>query len=637
MSGSSDKDQEESLLDRLKYPQALQELTQKQLEQLAQEIRQRLRDIGDACGGHLASNLGVVELTLVLHTLFETPKDKFVWDTSHQAYVHKMLTGRKKEMFTVRKKDGLSGFANIFESEHDAFGAGHASTALSAGLGMAQARDLKGDTFKVVSIFGDSALSGGMAFEALNNLEALKSNYVCILNDNDMSISEPVGAMADYMTKVRTAPIYNHARKTFFSAMEAIPKVGGPLTRRVEKALDRFREFILDTKFGTLFEEFGVKYIGPLDGHNIPLLMLALNYAKSYPGPIMVHIITQKGKGYDKAEANPVKYHGVSPKKSAPLAQSKAPRLTYQQRFAQTMEELCEKNKAVVAITPAMKGGSGLSHFAQRFPKQFFDVGIAEEHAVTFAAGMARCGIKPVVAIYSTFLQRGYDQLLHDVCLQKLSVVFALDRAGLVGQDGATHQGLFDLTYMLPIPNLTILVPQDGWELEAMLHWAIEQEGPVSIRYPKETEPATEKKDVLPLSKQRHVLTYEETSNKGAHLLIIAIGPCALAAKAAAAEFPEYNISVINARFVKPLDPDFLLPYFNSATAVLVLEEGQAIGGLFSYLQQQFLAQLKAPLKWHQIAVPDVFIEHATIPEQRADLGLDKAGIQRKIAEIFKD
>jgi len=636
MIADSKENEEKSLLDSLNYPEALQELTQTQLEQLAQEVRQRLRDIGDACGGHLASNLGVVELTLVLHTLFQTPKDKFVWDTSHQAYVHKMLTGRKKEMFTVRKKDGLSGFANIFESEHDAFGAGHASTSLSAGLGMAQARDLKGEDYKVVSIFGDSALSGGMAFEALNNLEALKSNYVCILNDNDMSISEPVGAMADYMTKVRTAPIYNQTRKMVLSAMQSIPKVGGPLKRRVEKALDRFREFILDTKFGTLFEEFGVKYIGPLDGHNMPLLMLALNYAKSYPGPIMVHIITQKGKGYDKAEANPVKYHGVSPKKTNPVTQTKTIQLSYQQRFAQSMEVICEKHKEVVAVTPAMKGGSGLSHFAQRFPKQFFDVGIAEEHAVTFAAGMARCGIRPVVAIYSTFLQRGYDQLLHDVCLQKLPVVFALDRAGLVGQDGATHQGLFDITYMLPIPNLTILVPQDGWELEEMLNWAIQQDGPVSIRYPKETEPATEKKDLIPLSKQRHVLTYEEKNKKGIKLLIIAIGPCALAAKSAATDFPDQNIAVINGRCIKPLDAAFLKPYLESSDAVLVVEEGQSIGGLFSYLQQQFLGQLPAQQRWYQLAVPDVFIEHATIPEQRADLGLDKAGIQKKIAEIFK-
>ena len=625
-----------TLLETLNLPADLQQLSQIELEQLAIEIRTHLLEIGDACGGHLASNLGVVELTLVLHTLFNTPKDKFVWDTSHQTYVHKMLTGRLHQMLSVRKKDGLSGFANIFESEHDAFGAGHASTSLSAGLGMAQARDLKGESFKVVSIFGDSALSGGMAFEALNNLEALKSNYICILNDNDMSISEPVGAMADYMTKVRTAPIYNHARKTFFKMMETIPKVGGPLTRRVEKALDRMREFILDTKFGTLFEEFGVKYIGPLDGHNIPLLMLVLNYAKSYQGPIMVHIITQKGKGYDKAEANPIKYHGVSPKKTATLVQNQVSAISYQQRFAKTLENICEKNKDVVAITPAMKGGSGLSNFAQQFPKQFFDVGIAEEHAVTFAAGMARCGIRPVLAIYSTFLQRGYDQLLHDVCLQKLPVVFALDRAGLVGQDGATHQGLFDISYMLPIPNLTILAPQDGWELEDMLHWAIKQDGPVSIRYPKETEPATAKTDLVPISNQRHVITYEEKSKKGPILLVIAIGPCALAAKEAAAEFPDNNIIVINARFIKPLDKDFLLPCFKISDAVLVIEEGQAIGGLFSYLQQHFLGCLPSPLKWHQIAVPDVFIEHATIPEQRADLGLNKAGIQKKIAQIFQ-
>eukprot|EP01047_Picozoa_sp_COSAG01_P000055 COSAG01_NODE_1_length_100484_cov_170.446142_55_plen_650_part_00 len=622
------------LLDKLNLPKDLQDLSQSQLEQLAQEIRELLLDIGDKCGGHLASNLGVVELTLVLHTLFSTPNDKFVWDTSHQAYVHKILTGRKDQMFTVRKKDGLSGFANIFESDHDAFGAGHASTSLSAALGMAQAREVTQDDYKVVAIFGDSALSGGMAFEALNNLEGLKSNLICILNDNDMSISEPVGSMAHYMTKVRTAPVYNQARKTVLSAMEAIPKVGGPLKRRVEKALDHFREFILDSKFGTLFEEFGVKYLGPLDGHNIPLLMAAINYAKTYEGPILIHIVTQKGKGYDKAEANPIKYHGISPKtQSATKTTGSDTRLSYQEVFANSMMKICEAKSDVVAITPAMKGGSGLTAFAERFPKQFYDVGIAEEHAVTFAAGLARCGVRPVLAIYSTFLQRGYDQLLHDVCLQNLPVVFALDRAGLVGQDGATHQGLFDIGYMLPIPNLTILAPKDAWELEDMLQWAVTQDGPVSVRYPKEKVPVIDAEKQLSMSEQLLTCVYEAAQPSAKiDLLILAVGstvvPSVEAAKALQSN--TVNVTVINLRCLKPLDTAFLATYFDRAERVLVVEEGQEIGGVFGYIYHCVKDQPVAKKAWQHLAVPDVFVEHASIPEQREMFALDQAGILKK-------
>ncbi|MEK9657745.1 MAG: 1-deoxy-D-xylulose-5-phosphate synthase [bacterium] len=619
---------ETTLLDRLDVPKDLQRLDQKQLEQVASELRTRLIEIGDACGGHLASNLGVVELTLVLHTLFSTPKDKFVWDTSHQCYVHKLLTGRQELMKTLRQKGGASGFANIFESEHDAFGAGHASTALSAALGMAEAREISKDDYKVVSIFGDAALSGGMAFEALNNIDRLKRNFICILNDNDMSISEPVGAMAHYMTKVRTSPLYNQARKRFVNSVSAIPKVGQPLKRRIEKALDHFREFLLDTKAGVLFEEFGFKYLGPIDGHDIAILMAALSYAKDYNGPILVHILTQKGKGHAAAEADPVKYHGISPKTST---QPLAPKKSYQQVFAETMEEICEKHAKVVAITPAMKGGSGLSHFAQRFPDRFFDVGIAEEHAVTFAAGMARSGIRPVLAIYSTFLQRGYDQLLHDVCLQNLPVIFALDRAGFVGADGATHQGLFDFTYMLPIPNLCILAPKDGAELRMMLHWAIQQQGPVSIRYPKEAIPDQENQTAaLPLALQKHeCLRDSRPQNKGPlDNLIIAIGASVQPSLSATETLIQegQQVALINLRCVKPLDRDWLAAYIRKSEQVIVVEEGQAIGGVYSHILQTF--QDLGQRRWKSCAVSDTFVEHASIAEQRLSHQLSSKHIQ---------
>jgi len=617
------------ILDIATFPQDLKEMGIDQLELLAQEIRQRLLEIGDFCGGHLASNLGIVEITIVLHTLFYSPKDKIVWDTSHQSYVHKMLTGRLQQMFSIRQEGGLSGFTNIFESEHDAFGAGHASTAISAALGLAHCKELLNDSFNSIAVIGDASLSGGMAFEALNNISKLNSNFICILNDNDMAISEPVGNMANYMTKVRTSPLYDQARKLFEQVFGSIPK-SGPLKRRIEKSIDRFRDIIIDQKVGVIFEEFGFQYLGPIDGHNIPMLMAALKYAKNYEGPIIIHAITQKGKGHKPAENDPIKYHGVSPQ--SPVKQSQKT-LTNSALFGQTMIDICNKRDDVVVVTPAMIGGSGLTQFASVHPNKLFDVGIAEEHAVTFVAGLARGGVTPVLAIYSTFLQRGYDQLIHDVCIQKLPVIFALDRAGFAGEDGVTHHGVFDYCYMLPIPNITILAPKDGHEMAEMLHWAVDQSLIISIRYPK----GNIVQRSLPISKPFNDLTaevmYQTPNTKNFDICVIAIGSMSWDAYDASLELAKEKIKIncINLRSVKPLDKSTLEPFIKQSKYVLVIEEGMKIGGVFSFIQSTFSYLAKNTTDWHHLGIKDEFVDHGKIPSLRKQFLLDKDGIYNYI------
>ena len=620
-------DTKTTLLDHRQFPDDLQHFSLDELTILAQEIRDRLISIGDHCGGHLASNLGVVELTLALHTIFQSPRDKFIWDTSHQAYVHKMLTGRLDQMYTIRQKDGLSGFANIFESEHDTFGAGHASTSLSAGIGVAQARNIKQENYGVVSIIGDSSLSGGMAFEALNNLDELKGNFICILNDNNMSISHPVGCMASYMTKIRQSALYDVAKKQFSAIMNKIPRVGTPLLRRIEKAIESMRGVILDSTAGVLFEEFGFKYLGPIDGHDFTQLMSVIQYAKDYPGPILIHIITKKGKGHEIAESNPVKYHGISPKPDPTQKPVSAP-LNYQKLFGQTMIDLANKHPDLAVITPAMKGGSCLNEYADLFPDRFFDVGIAEEHAVTFAAGLARAGVRPVLSIYSTFLQRGFDQVIHDVCLQKLPVIFALDRAGFVGQDGATHQGVFDYGFLLMVPEMTVLAPKDGVEMKHLFSWALTQPGPVSIRYPKEVIPELDGTFESDLSDHLLECLLDSESDQD-DLLILGVGSMALPAYQAGKLLAQrgHRISVINLRCIKPLDTDFLTPFIDKAKHILIIEEGCAIGGVYHYVLQQFKAHDRPLNTWHQLAIPDEFVEHGSIPEQRRLFDLDVHGI----------
>ncbi len=627
------------MLDKLNFPEDLATLSNDELLTLAQEIRSRLLQIGDVCGGHLASNLGVVELTIVLHTLFDSPYDKFVWDTSHQTYVHKMLTGRLNKMNTIRQDNGLSGFAKITESDHDIFGAGHASTALSAALGIVEARDILKENYTVVSVIGDASLSGGMCFEALNNLQNLSTNFICILNDNDMSISPPVGSMADYITKIRTSNLYDKTKNTFESFMNKIPKIGEPLKRKIEKSFEHFRDILIDTKAGVIFEEFGFKYLGPIDGHDIPTLMAAIKYAKHYQGPIMIHIITQKGKGHLPAESDPVKYHGISPKVTSKVVPKKP--LTYSKSFGKSIVELGKEDAEVVVITPAMTGGSCLDEFAKEFPDRFFDVGIAEEHAVTFAAGIARAQLKPVLAIYSTFLQRGYDQLVHDVCLQNLPVVFALDRAGLVGEDGPTHHGVLDYNFMLSVPNLTIFAPGSALDLDIMLKESVKLNCPVSIRYSKGAIPEIDQDRSLVRDPFKSEITFQSPGTLDRYdILIIGVGSMAVPAKEAAQHLYRKGLQVssVNLRSVKPLDTVTLLPLIEKSEYILVVEEGQGIGGVFSFILNTFLHLDKPTHRWLQLAIPDKFIDHGKLKTLLQELNLTSSGIisflESKIPEV---
>jgi len=631
-----------SLLHSLNFPHDIKGLSKAELEQLATEIRTELLEIGNACGGHLASNLGVVELTLALHAVFESPADKFLWDTSHQTYVHKMLTGRLDKMFTIRQDGGLSGFSKIDESEHDTFGAGHASTALSAALGVASARKIKEENYSVVAVIGDASLSGGMSFEALNNVEKLGSNFICVLNDNDMSISRPVGNMADYMTRIRTSMPYNAAKQKFERLVEHIPGIGVPLKRRIEKMVERLRDIVLDVKVGVLFEEFGFKYLGPLDGHNIPVLMAALKYAKSYDGPIMIHIITTKGKGHLPAEQDPIQYHGVAPKPAVQaavsVAQTAKPK-TYTQVFGESVVELAKEQSNLVVITPAMKEGSGLNAFADQFPDRFFDVGIAEEHAVTFAAGMARVGIRPILSIYSTFLQRGYDQVVHDVCLQELPVIFALDRAGLVGEDGPTHHGVFDYAYLAHIPNIAVLAPKDGVELKAMLKWATTHPTAVSIRYPKGPVPSALSNDsTIDLGKGEVLGEWYTSSHDTLDVLLVAVGSMVAPSYEAAQKLKDNGLSVvlINLRFVKPLDTELLMRFVDKSKAVWVVEEGVGLGGVYSFILNALAPLTQKSLShFHSIALPDSFVDHGKMQTLRSTYGLTSEGIVQVISKVM--
>lgn len=623
-----------TLLDTLSFPESLQQLSIGELQTLSREIRERLIQIGNTCGGHLASNLGIVELTLAMHTVFESPKDRFFFDTSHQTYVHKMLTGRLSQMFTIRQDGGLSGFAKIDESEHDAFGAGHASTALSAALGMAHAREIQKQSYNVLAIIGDATLSGGMAFEALNNIHTLNRNFICVLNDNDMSISHPVGRMADTMTQIRTSPAYDKAKLRLENIIGKIPHIGESLFKRIEKTVDHFRDMLIDEKMGVIFEEFGFKYLGPIDGHDLPMLMTALRYAKTFEGPILVHVITKKGKGSPEAEADPVNFHGVSPKKAG-VAPAPKPK-TYTSVFGDEVVHLAHEHPDLTVITPAMTGGSGLTAYASQFPERFFDVGIAEEHAVTFAAGLARGGIKPILAIYSTFLQRGYDQMVHDVCLQKLPVVFALDRAGLVGEDGPTHHGVFDYAYMLSIPNLYVLAPKDGSELRSMLRWSMHQNHPISIRYSKEAIPSQDKNHVesLALGKAEVMGIFgQETRFR---LLVIAAGnmawPC-YDVGSTVHNVTGASICVVNLRFIKPLDTTLLSQLIGQSDHVLVVEEGCRIGGVFTHIHDTFL---DTTCRWHSAAIPDTFIDHGKLSTLRQQVGLSSEALKNQCLEILE-
>ncbi len=606
----------------------LRTLSQSDLQILVEELQVFLVKLGEQCGGHLASNLGVIELTLALHLVFDTPHDKFVWDVSHQCYIHKLLTGRRDALFSIRQYNGLSGFAKMAESPHDSFGAGHAGTALSAALGMAHARDLANQSHAVISVMGDGTLSNGMVFEALNNIGNLNTNFICILNDNDMSISKPTGSLATYMTQLRTSKAYDLIWKKTDQLLSKMPAISQPLTQRIEKALSHFRDLVLNVKVDVLFEEFGFKYLGPLDGHDLPTLVTTLHYAKTYPGPIMIHVVTKKGHGYAQAEADPLRYHGVSPKKKP----SPLPQKTYSQLLGDSLIAIAEKTPDLIVVTPAMSVGSGLVNYSERFPKQFIDVGIAEEHAVTYCAGIASAGGIPVLAIYSTFLQRGYDQLIHDVCLQDLPVIFAIDRAGLVGEDGPTHHGVFDYAFMLSIPNLVVLAPKDGVELTAMLWWATTQrKTAVAIRYPKGVAPS------LPISPRPFTHPSAEVllATKTPTILILAIGSLVPIAYSIGTTLTTrgHQTAVINLRSAKPLDTECLTPYIDAAKHVFVLEEGTEIGGVGNYIRHHYYTHNSAI---HTVGIPDRFVDHGKNSELYASVGLSESAIEARILSVLK-
>jgi 1-deoxy-D-xylulose-5-phosphate synthase len=612
------------LLDRIDKPADLKGLAKQELGQLAAEIRQELVTTVSANGGHLASNLGVVELTIALHRVFDSPRDKLIWDVGHQSYVHKLLTGRRQRFNSLRQYGGLSGFTSRSESEHDPFGAGHASTSISAALGMAIARDLASDDYHVVAIIGDGAITGGMAFEALNQAGHLGSSICLVLNDNGMSISPTVGGLARLLNRVRLDYRYQWAEAESKRVLDILP-LGKKLWQLGQWFKRGFKGLIMPT---VLWEELGLTYIGPIDGHDISALEKALAQARDYPGPTFVHVITTKGKGYRPAEGDAVYFHGVAAENSS---NGTAP--SYSEIFAQTVLRLAREDPRLVAITPAMPEGNCLSVVEAEFPQRVFDVGICEQHAVTFAAGLAARGFKPIVAIYSTFLQRAFDQLIHDVCLQDLPVTFAIDRSGIVGDDGKTHQGAFDISYLMPVPNLIIAAPMDENELQHLLYTAVRAEHPMAIRYPRGPGVGVE------LDAELHQLPIGkgEILRQGQDVAILSIGATVAPALEAARKLAGESIeaTVVNARFAKPLDAELIIELAGSIKRLVTVEENAVSGGfgdgVIELLQRAGISDIRVKT----IGIPDKFVEQGSQAQLRAKYGLDAEGIARKALELF--
>jgi 1-deoxy-D-xylulose-5-phosphate synthase len=619
------------LLDRVNWPRDFRNFTLDELTQLADEVRLFVINAVAKTGGHFASGLGTVELTVALHHVFDTPKDLIVWDVGHQTYPHKVLTGRKDRFPTIRQKGGLSGFTNRSESEYDVFNAAHASTAISAALGMAVARDYKHESSHVVAVIGDGALTGGVAMEGLNQAGYLKRKLIVILNDNDMSISPNVGAISGYLLRIARGQIYNRVRSDVAAILKKLPG-GDRLAGMAEQLEDGVKKALVP---GTLFEELGFQYMGPIDGHSIPTLVRTLKEAKSKDGPVLLHVRTLKGKGYELAEKDPVFWHGPSPFKveTGEISKKAAPP-SFTSVFANTLVELGEKNERIVGITAAMPEGTGIDIFAKRFPDRAFDVGICEQHAVLFAAGMATQGFRPVCAIYSTFLQRAYDQIMHDVCLMDLPVAFALDRGGVVGADGPTHHGVFDLTYLRVFPNMQVGAPKDENELRHMIATALSSGHPTAVRYPRgngygvamdpEVRP-------IPVGKG-------EVLRIGKDGVVIAVGDPVIpslraAEKLAAAGGP--SLTVINARWVKPIDKELLAQVVRPGTKVITVEENALAGGFGSAVVEA-LEELDILAKVKRLGIPDKFVPHATQAELRHELGLDEEGLMKSFREYME-
>lgn len=626
------------LLEKTDLPSALKKLSCPELEQLSKEIRQVIIETVSKNGGHLASNLGTVEISIAIHAIFDSPKDKVLWDVGHQCYTHKLLTGRRKDFSTLRQYGGISGYPSTEESPHDHFTTGHASTAISSAIGLAKARDLRNEAHKVIAVVGDGAFSGGVSLEAVNNSTNLKSNLIVVFNDNDMSISKNVGALSEYFTKVRMNPFYTGTKERVEKMVKRIPKFGVPLAHLAEKIKNRMKNFIIDFQTEIIVEELGFQYLGPIDGHNITLLMSALSFAKDVKRPILLHVLTKKGKGYKPAEENPTKFHGLSPfniETGEPL--SAVVDQTYSDVFGETVESLAKSDGSIVAVTAAMVDGTGLDSFASSHPEKFFDVGIAEEHAIVYAAGLAKGGMTPVCAIYSTFLQRAYDEIFHDVCLQNLHVVFCLDRAGIVGDDGPTHNGVFDMAYLRHLPNITVMAPKDENELRHMFFTAVKHNGPISIRYPRSKVVGVDTGDELrAIEIGRGEIVYKsKTGSK--RVLLIAIGSMVYPSIEAAKKLEDHGLSatVINSRFVKPLDKGLMISEALKADQVVTVEEGCLQGGFGSAVLEVLEDEgINVPVK--RIGLPDKFIEAGKRDFILNKYGLSVDGIVQTVSDGIK-
>ena len=613
------------ILEQIKGPEDLKKLTSEELSQLAEEIRAFLIEKISHTGGHLASNLGVVELTIALFRTFDLPEDKIIWDVGHQSYTHKILSGRRMEFDELRQYGGLSGFPKRKESPYDSFDTGHSSTSISAGLGIAQGRDILGEDYKVVSVIGDGALTGGMAYEALNNAARMKKNFIIILNDNKMSISENVGGMSRYLGGLRTGAGYNDLKKNVADTLERIPVVGGRMIDKIKRTNNSIKQLFIP---GMLFENMGITYLGPVDGHNIPALCKVLKEAQKLDHAVLVHVLTKKGKGYEPAEKNPAHFHGVSPfdiKTGKPLAEKKYP--TYTDVFSKKLCQLGETHPELVAVTAAMPDGTGVAAFGKKFPDRFFDVGIAEAHAVTSAAGMAAAGLRPVVAVYSSFLQRGYDQILHDVCIQNLPVLFAVDRAGLVGSDGETHQGIFDYSYLTSIPNMSVAAPKNLWELRAMLDFAMDYKAPFAIRYPRGTAYRGLKEFMQPIAYGKGEIIYEEEN-----IALLAVGSMVSTGEHVRAKLKEEGVSctLANARFVKPFDKELVDRLAKNHRLIVTMEENVLQGG-FGLPVTAYIHEHYPQVKVMNIALPDAYVEHGNVSVLRKGLGIDSDSIIQRL------
>ena len=617
------------ILDKIQKENDIKKIDPKDYKQLAEEIRSFLIEKISENGGHLGSNLGTVELTMALHLVLDLPEDKIIWDVGHQSYTHKLLTGRRDGFDTLRKFGGMSGFPKRKESRCDAFDTGHSSTSISAGLGLVKARDIQHKDYKVVSVIGDGSLTGGMAYEALNNASRMGSNFIIVLNDNNMSIAENIGGISNYLNGIRTNQKYLELKDSVYYGLKDGSKKSQKVVRSIQNVKNSIKQLVIP---GMFFEDMGITYLGPVDGHDIRALKKVLNEAKSVKNAVLVHVLTQKGKGYEPARKHPSRFHGAEPfdietgipKKQKELA-------TYTDVFATVVNKLAEKDDRIVAITAAMPDGTGLKRFSIKYPDRFFDVGIAEEHAVTFAAGLAAGGLKPIVAIYSSFLQRAYDQIIHDVCIQNLPVIFAIDRAGLVGSDGETHQGIFDLSYLSGIPNMHIMAPKNKWELSDMLKFAVDFDGPIAVRYPRGVACDSMKEQRAPIEYGR-----AELLKKGKDIALLAVGSMVQTALFVDELLQREGIdaTIVNARFVKPIDTDMVDTLLKDHRMIVTMEENVLCGGfgehVLSYVQQTYLGIRVLP-----VALPDSYVEHGNVDLLKKEVGIDAETIADTVSAAW--